>query len=609
MTIQTPPEVISALSAFDSRTDVFEARDVERAVENAIENQSALSQEARRGWWAEWAAFGFSTHEAPADGPWKTYFQPLMTATRQDGTMVCRPDLGQADPEVLAYWAARAKAAKHPVLVARYADLVWDATEFVTKAKRGKDKFEFVLLAIDSYVAASRMDDGSAWGDTHSNLTRALQLALSIKDSARIAEAVKANIEYVERTEDDDKTGTYCYLFDNLLPGKRGPELTDEQERDIINMFETKFAEMTTPGGQWDTDPHSPRDIGVRLAAYYQRKERPEDRTRVLRAVAQAFERRAKIGDPMTGMFFLEDARKYYLEAGLRDEAERVQHEAQKMGPAAEKQLVPMTVKQEIPTADVDKFLDAMMEGGMENALLRFTLRFIPHQSMIVKHAEEMAKDYPMFAMFSESAKMLGDGHIEADIGDDTGDPDGKMVYQTSRHIQLETPWIAWAFERMIHEGLNASRFVEFVRQCALFTDDRLPLIRQGVEAHFLGDYAQAIHLLIPQIERSLINVPPMVGKPSNKAHRSGRGVMQFKNLNDLLAKDEWPIPEKTGENIRMYLLTALAHPKGMNIRNDVCHGLWSADCFTKFASERVLHILLAVSRLRPSDNEPPSAT
>ena len=81
-----------------------------------------------------------------------------------------------------------------------------------------------------------------------------------------------------------------------------------------------------------DVDPHSPRDIGVRITAYYQRRTRKKKRTRVLRAVVQAFDRRAKIGEPMTGMFFLENARNYYLDAGLRDEAERVLYEAQMMG-------------------------------------------------------------------------------------------------------------------------------------------------------------------------------------------------------------------------------------------------------------------------------------
>ena len=102
----------------------------------------------------------------------------------------------------------------------------------------------------------------------------------------------------------------------------------------ILNCLgcDVTFDQTTTLGGQRNVDPHSPRDIGVRIAAFYQREGRKEERTGALRAVAQAFECRARRGEPMTGMFFLENARNYYLDAGLRDEAERVQHDPQMMG-------------------------------------------------------------------------------------------------------------------------------------------------------------------------------------------------------------------------------------------------------------------------------------
>lgn len=598
MPIQTPPEVAAVLSEFDSRADTFEIIDVMGEVEKAVTDPKSLSPEAQRGWWAECAAFAFDTHEAPDGGPWKTYFQPMMTVG-QGESMRFKPDLRDADAEVISYWSERAKAVEHPVLAARYADLVWDTTRFVTKEKPG---IEIARIAIDSYVAGFKRDDGTAWGDNVYNLGRALHLALSIKDEKRTAEVVQATLDYADRTAEDDKLGTYCYLFDNLLPPEKGPELSPDQEQKIVKMFEAKFAEMTKPGGPWDVDPHSPRDVGLRLAAYYQRRGKAEERTRIYRAIAEAFERRAKKGDALSAMFFYQDARKFYLEAGLRAEADRVQGEAQKSGPDAEKQMVPMRVEHEIPTEQVNKFLDAMMEGGMDKALLRLTLNFIPDQRDVAKHVEEVAKDHPFYSMFAGSAQKMDHGHIEADVGDETGDPDGKMVHHTAQRIQFDTLWIAWTIDWMIRDGLTASRLVDFVRLCGLFTDDRAPLIRHGVEAHFMGDYTQAIHLLIPQIERALVNLPPLAGKPSNKAHRTGRGVMQFKNLNDVLAKEEWPIPEDGGENLRMYLLSALAHPKGLNIRNDVCHGLWPAERFTKTASERVVHVLLAVSLLRPSD-------
>lgn len=598
MTVQTPGEVLAALATLEARPDAFDLHEVEGVLAKAVADKSLLSPEEQRGLWAEQVAFALRGRDVPGDGLWGTFFQPRMTRTRPDGTVSGVPDLADADGGVVAYWAARAKAARHPVLVARYADLVWDVTGFVTKKKRGRDKFEFVGLAIDAYLAASHMDDGSVWSDTRGNLVRALQLAMSVKDQGRTIAAVQANIEYVERTADEDKIGTYGYLFDNLLPAEKGPPLSAEQERDLIAMFEARFAEMILPDSGWDAEPYGPRDIGLRLSAYYERKGRGEDRTRILRGVAGMFERRAKIGDALTGLIFLEEAREFYVAAGLREEAERVQLEAQALGPVAQKQLPRTTVAHEIPSADVERFLDWMVEGGVEKALTRLVVEFLPRQAEIAKRTKEMAEEYPLHGLFFGRSTKLGHGHIEADVGDETGDPDGKMVWETAQHLQLQAPWIGWTLERMIKEGLTGAHVVDFVRTCPLFGEDRIPLIRQGVEAHFLGDYVQAIHILVPQVERALVNLPPLAGRPSNKGHRTGRGVMQFKNLNDLLAKDEWPIQDEVGENVRMYLLTALAHPKGLNVRNDVCHGLWSAAHFTEAASERVLHVLLTVALL-----------
>ncbi len=590
---EPPDEVAAALAAVDGRAEIIEVSDVERAVRTAIKESKSLSQGKRRGFWAERSAFGFSTHSVPAGGPWGTYFQPIMSGQRQDGTWVHSPDLAEADGEIIDYWSRRARCAKHPVLVARYADLVWDATRFVTDGKRKPD-IEFARLAVDSYVAAATLDDGTAWMDTRENLGRALQVALSINDEERVAAVANATIDYVDRTAKDDKIGTYCYLFDNLLPAKKGPSLSEPQERKIIGMFEQKFEEMTQPDGPWAVDPHSPRDVGLRLAAYYQRKGRGDDRRRVLQAIAAAFERRAKIGDALGGLFFREEARQYYVEAGLREEAERVQRESQELAPEAEKKMVRHTVKFEIPGADREKFLASLMEGGLDNALLQLAIGFVPNQERLTKQIEELAKDHPLAAMVPPT--LVGERGMSARVDDIRGDPDGKMAFETARHVQLESIWISWAFDHMIENGLTSDRIVDFVSESPLFTEDRLRLVRRGVEAHILGDYVQSIHVLVPQIERALINLVFLLGGPSTKAPRSGRAVTQFKSMNDAL-EDE-AAAEVLGD-LRMYIVATMAHPKGMNIRNDVCHGLWPADKFNKTSSERVLHVLLAISLLR----------
>lgn len=607
--LQVPPELVAALTALEARPTAIDTHEIHSEIRRAVPDRHALAPEFRRGAWAEQVAFAFSTHSAPGGGPWGTHFKPMMSGQQADGTPYHSPDIAEIDAEVLAYWAARARAAKHPSLVARFADLVWELTPVVTKTKRPSDAIEYVRLAIDSYIAASRMDDGSAWGDTRENLGRALQLAMSVNDAARIAEAAKANIEYVDRTSDDDKIGTYCYLFDNLLPKGKGPRLEPAQENAIIAMFEMKLAAMAVPGGGWDADPFGPQSVGMRLAAYYERKGLLADRVRVIRVVAEAFERRAKIGDALSGVMFLEEAREHFLLAGLREEADRIQLDAEKLGPEAVKRLARTTVSHEVPAADLENFLTGMVSGGLEVALQRFALHFVPDQTDIAARAEAAAKEHPLYAIFAARPVKLGDGHIEADVGDSSGDPDGLMVHRTAEALQFQVPWMSWTLDRLVTEGLTPDFVVTFAEKCPLFGADRLDLIRRGIHAHFRGDFTQAIHLLIPQIEHAVVSLAPLAGKASTKAHRTGRGVMQFKNLNDMLPKEAWPVPGDGGENLRMYLLSALAHPKGLNIRNDVCHGLWPADRFSRYVSERVLHVLLTIALLRVKEEDDEGAS
>ena len=588
--IQAPTEISTALSDLDAREDIFEVHDAESSVQRAIEKDE-IPEDKKLGWWAECAAFGFHARPTPDGGPWKTYFQPMMTWPSDDGNLICSPDLTQANEKVVEYWSLRAKAVMHPVLVARYADLVWDTEKFVTG---DNPSIVFAHLAIDSYIDTANKDDGEVRMEIRSNLSRALNLALSISDNDRIEKVVAATIDYVERTSDDNKIGTYCYLFDNLLPSKKGPTLSAEKEQKIIEMFESKFVMMTTPGSQWDVDPHSPQSIGLRLASYYQRKSREEDRKRVVEAIARAFERRAKLGDAMVGLMFLEDARKYFVEAGLKDEATRIQRESQELAPDAKKGMTSQTTEFEISFEMRDRYLDSLLANGLLEGLYELTTFFVPSQVELQKEIDLRAKQYPLQAMFPPT--LIGDEGITAQI-DVPDDPDGRMAYETAFHMKLNSVWLSWGLDHLIQNGLTATKVLEQVALSPLFTEDRLPLIRRGIEAHIVGDYIQSIHILVPQIERAIVGLTFLLGGTSTKPHRSGRAVMQAKSLNDAL--DDEAVRQVLGPDRRMYFVATLSHPKGFNIRNNVCHGLWPPEVFRKDASERVLHVLLALSQLR----------
>lgn len=593
--MDVPEEVIKAIAEFDARTDTFDVIEVDGAVTSSIDRET-LDENLRAGHWAELAAFRFHTRDTPDGGPWGTYFQPMMTCTRADGTLVCGPDIADSTAKTIEYWAKRAKAVKHPALAARYADLVWDFSKRVTGKAPG---IEFARLAIDSYIEALKMDDGAAWGDNRQNVERVLQLAKSIKDGDRITRAVEAIIDYSNRTSDNDMLGTYCYLFDLLILPKNAPPLEKEQREKIIDGFETRFGEMTKPG-PYDADPHSPQTIGLLLADYYKREGRDEDRKRTLVEIARAHERRAGIGDAMGGMHFLDMARQFYVEAGEKGEAERVMREAQELAPKVKGEMTQHTVEFEITNDQKQEFLDWIMADGVDKGLLKWTVRYIPRQADIKKQKEKHDKQFIFRALFPPT--LMDDEGITAKVDDTQGDSDGPMVFETASYIQLYTVFMSWGIDHLFQSGLNSQKFAEFIAQSPVFEESRLPLIHRGIEAHINGDYTQAIHIVIPQIERALVELIHKVGGSSKKPHRTGRGVMQSKSLNDALADE--PTRKALGEDLTIYFASTLSHPKGMNIRNLVCHGIMDLEHFTKGVSERVLHTLAALSLMRATPVE-----
>jgi hypothetical protein len=128
----------------------------------------------------------------------------------------------------------------------------------------------------------------------------------------------------------------------------------------------------------------------------------------------------------------------------------------------------------------------------------------------------------------------------------------------------------------------------------------------EAIDAYLQGDLVKAIHVLVPQIENSLRNALKLMGLPTNKPMRGPKGVMQEKNLNDILAHAA--IRASMDEDTINYLQTFLNDPRGQNVRNRVSHGLCRREFFGRLVADRVFHILLSISRLARADSKDRSA-
>ena len=99
----------------------------------------------------------------------------------------------------------------------------------------------------------------------------------------------------------------------------------------------------------------------------------------------------------------------------------------------------------------------------------------------------------------------------------------------------------------------------------------------------------------MPQIEHALRTlVVTSGGNPYKPKVR--RGGNQYKILDDLIREEV--VVRTLGENIIPYFRVVLTESCGWNLRNDLFHGIIDPAQLTWASSDRLLHLLLTLSRV-----------
>src|SRR5579859_7602137 len=219
------------LARFESSKEPHSESEIFDAINGVLRAQTELPAEDRVVAIAEVCAFLF--HERPdEDSEWHTYFAPMMSGTKTDGTPYYSPDIADFDVATVTHWESRALVVADPVMKARYADLVWDFKKLIAGEPPSPD---FARLASDSYLAATQnglftMDiEGVHW------LRRALALSLKLGDNDRTKRIVDFIIEFCEKNGEPQHAGVWVFPFDELY-GKKGLLLPEQEARIIATL-------------------------------------------------------------------------------------------------------------------------------------------------------------------------------------------------------------------------------------------------------------------------------------------------------------------------------------------------------------------------------------
>jgi hypothetical protein len=582
------------LDKFDSATETF----FEVAVADALRPLPAeippSTQIERDICWAESAAMTFYRRADGEASVWDTTYGPMMSATRDDGTPFYSPDIAEANLDTIEYWKRRGGEANHPILRARYSDLVWDFSRVIAKQK---PDVSFAKAAVDAYVEAAKLSYKILVQPIH-YLERALELAISIGDDERTQTVVDAMFVLYERVAKPELAGSWPFLFDNLLDNKK-IALTEEQQKRIIHSLEEILGKSTDRTVPKEFNPWGAQAAAERLAGIYRKSGAKEEIPRVIRSYGMAFEKLAKEASPTLAVGWLQPVYEAYRNAGMKENAERVQVASEKKGKRAHEDMKQISARIEVSAAEMDKFLAAIMADSLDLAYKRIAVRFVTKATAARDFMRQMMTQAPLVSMIG--VQKIADGHIAAQAGSVESDPDGRLIMQLAQIIEMESLFLTTALDKT-HEIYkpDAKRIVAVLRESPVFTEEGESLLAAGIEAYLDGDHVKAIHILIPRIEAALRALLGLLGLPMNKPMRSSKGVMQAKGLNDVLGDAN--VKAVLGEDTVLYLQTFLNDPRGQNLRNRISHGLTEKRYLSKPLADRVFHVLLTLSLIRSKE-------
>lgn len=582
--LSVPASIQEVLRKAEQSDDLFDIEKIRAALSEVRGSLKDLSEGEHLGAWAEIAALSVMPSLRAAQ-PWGTYYGPMFTMEAKDGRLHHGPDIPSANAAVVAYWSSRAKSTSHPILKARYADLVWDCGRLITGQK---SDVEMAHIAIGAYLET--LQNAKPDHLSFQIAARACDLAIQINDAERV-QCARATLLKLHR-QGMAEHGTRWMAYDYLISRKQAG-LTEDERESLISDLERTVAERSDTAGPY-FNHHEVASAAERLIRQYTRLAKPDDIARVHAMWARGFEYSAKNStSALLAAHEIRVSADHYRKAGLKPDEERLRLLLQDKLLASRSEMKTVGATINTPKEDVDKFLQGVVVEDPWQTLFNLAVAFIPNRNALQQEIRELADKTPLMSRIPLS--IMTDDRVTAKIGSVEEDPFGRLIHQTRLHFELSTRWLGWAVERATEKHNYAvEQYVAWINHSELYED--LNLLHEGVRAWRDGDLVKAIHVLVPQIEHGLRSIVDKLAKPTTKPHPRAPGVSLALNMGDILYDDDMPSKlGAIGPNLFLYLQALYADPRGFNLRNEVAHGLLKSQEINSGVLLWVIHTLLVL--------------
>jgi hypothetical protein len=589
--VTIPQWVQVVLDRFDSKTEPHNEVEIAQELANERALHGDLSEEDWKVFLAEHSAFFFMESREGA-GAWGTYFAPMAEWT-QGETTVRNPDITQLNDETVAYWEQRAAASKNPLMKARYADAAWDLAKAIANIK---PNYHCALMAVDGYVEATERHFYKIEIEPVQWLSRALHLARSVRDVNRIKNVVDAMFAFYEVSLQRRHVGVWVFPFDNLYGEK--DLISPLQEAQIISDLEAMLGRLTTIGEPNEFDPYGAQAAAERLVQHFKKQGDRTNVERVMKAYGTAFVTLAEKASPMLAMAWLQPVIERYEQEGMKDEAEKLRLLQMEKGANIGSDMKHYSVEVNIPKKEFDDVLARLLvKDDLAATLNHVAQYFLPNVDRARKFVQELKTVAPLLSIIPITV-VDHTGRAVAKVGASDDGTEGRLFRQLTQTMGFYQPFLSYVIEAILAEfKASADDILAVLYHSPLFLESQRGILRGGLSAYLSRDHLKGVHVLVPQLEELLRTLLVLMGIPPQKSVPRHPGITDVKNMNDALGDQR--VQGVLTENVWMYLTVLFIDRRGINLRNDLAHGLVPVEGFNQHIADRVFHSLLVLSLMR----------
>ncbi len=523
----------------------------------------------------------FRAHATDAAPPGERFGPEYIAA---DGTTY--PDLNNLPDGLQAYVASRAQTTTNPIHRARYCDFLWD---------KFKD-FRQGRAAVDAYLACVPHYRAQHWDlEQYDAFRRTAQLIRLLNVKAMVP-AVEAEImNSLLRFEADERLPLVSRIAEVLLELPGGNTNLRQQAADLVRRTADSFRT------QGNFNAH--RFTLKGLMAFHKALGDQESARKANIEIGESFELEGDSrlpGSNFAAGHFYALALQHYSNIGHPEPLDRLKVKAQEANrQAVETEFKALGYRFSLPKEHVEEIIQHFVADGLEPALERIALAFIPSLQGAQERLQA-AREGTVFHMLVRPVAVTARGNITSSPKTDE-EADAFHLYQHfGREIQFNAVlYLAPILERLKAEhGLTCERLTAYVTQAWLFRDRDHTLLAYSLQRYFESDFIGSIHVLIPQVEAGFRHLLQRMGVATTSADSEHPGVTSEKTFGTLLS--EPALREVFGPDVIAYLRVVLSDPRGYNLRNEVAHGLAEPGAFNRANAETLLHIILLLTLLRP---------